>query len=185
MSSNVSFLNSTTERYALALYEISKENSELDKVEKEANSLKELIKNNSDFKNMIVNPIIEKEKKSEILLKISNTFEFTKTFKNFLGLLSSKRRLFFLTKIIDNFLRLVSKNKGEIEAKLISSKKLKIEDIELIQKDLSKYLNSKIKIKYEYDENLLGGFIIQVGSIMIDTTIKNKLKSLKNKMMEI
>ena len=43
---------------------------------------------------------------------------------------------------------------------------------------------SKLKINYSYNPDLIGGFKIKIGSIMIDTSIKNKLKRLEKIMIE-
>ena len=184
MSSNLTFSNLTSERYACALYELAQESSELDQTENEMKNLKELLNTSNDFKNMVMNPTIGKNEQSRAISKISEYLDFSKNFKKFLNLLTFKRRLFFLDKIIDNFLKLTSKNKGEVTAKLISSKELSKNEVDLMQKNLSKYLNKEIRVEYTHDSNLIGGFIIQVGSMMFDTSIKNKLKRLENLMME-
>ena len=88
----------------------------------------------------------------------------------------AKNRLFFLGKIIESFLDLVSINKGELKAKLVSSKKLSIEEQKNIQNELSKDFKSPLNIDYEYDPDLIAGLIIQVGSVMVDTSIKTRLK---------
>ena len=92
--------------------------------------------------------------------------------------------MFFLERILNNFLQLVSKSRGEIKARLNSSKKLSKIELENIQKELSKNFTSKIKLDYKYDPDLIGGLIIQVGSIMIDTSIKSRLKHLETSMIE-
>ena len=185
MSSNLAFSNSTSERYALALYELAKEKSELDKIEDEIKSLKQLLNISIDFKNMVLNPSIRKYERSKAMEKISEYFNFSIIIKNFLSLLAFKGRLFFLNKIIDSFLKLISSNKGELLAQLLSSKKLSNQEIDLIQKNLSDYLGRNLKIKYNYDPDLIGGFTIQVGSIMIDNSLKNKLKRLEKSMMDL
>ena len=38
--------------------------------------------------------------------------------------------------------------------------------------------------KYKYDESLIGGLVVQVGSLMVDTSIKNKLQQIENRMIE-
>ena len=53
-----------------------------------------------------------------------------------------------------------------------------------IQDELSKDFKALLNINYEYDPNLIGGLIIQIGSVMIDTSIKTKLKKLEKNMME-
>ena len=86
--------------------------------------------------------------------------------------------------IINSFLNLLSKNKGELKAKLISSKELSVQDQEKIQRELSVDFKSQLKIDYRYDPSLIGGLIIQIGSVMVDTSIKNKLKKLEKNMLE-
>jgi len=89
-----------------------------------------------------------------------------------------------LGRIIDSFLNIVSFNKGELKAKLVSSKQLSKTEIENIQTELSKDFESPIKIDYKYDPNLIAGLIIQVGSVMVDASVKNKLKQLEKNMVE-
>ena len=70
MSSEATFSNSTSKSYALAFYELSQENSVLDKAEQEMISFKELLNASIDFKKMLVNPMLTKEDKGNVLLKI-------------------------------------------------------------------------------------------------------------------
>ena len=184
MSSKSTFSNSTSKSYAIALYELSKGNSELDKVEVEMKSLNKLLNESFDFKEMILSPTVSKEDKINVILAIADKNNFSKTFKKFLGLIANKNRLFFLGKIIESFSNLVSNNKGELKAKLISSKKLSTEEQKKIQSELSQDFKSQIKINYEYDPDLIAGLIIQIGSVMVDTSIKTKLKKLEKNMVE-
>ena len=184
MSSKSTFSNSTSKSYALALYELAKENSEINKVEDGMYGLKTLLSESFDFKEMILNPVVGKEEKKEVIFKIADQYNFCQTLKKFLGFLTAKNRLFFLSKIIESFLNLVSKSKGELKAKLISSKKLSIDEQKKIEKELSEDFKSPLNIDYEYDPNLIAGLIIQVGSVMVDTSIKTKLKKLERNMVE-
>ena len=184
MSSKSTFLNSTSNSYASALYELSKENSELDEVEDGIKSLNKLLNESSDFKEMILSPTVAKEDKKNVIFSIADQNNFSQILKKFLGFLAIKNRLFFLSKIIKSFLNLVSTNKGELKAKLISSKKLTIEEQKKIQKELSKDFKSSLNIDYEYDPDLIAGLIIQIGSVMIDTSIRTKLKKLEKNMIE-
>ena len=184
MGSSLAFSNSTSKRYALALYELSKEKSELEKTENEIINLKKLLNTSVDFKNMISNPTIDKQERIKAILKIAEYFHFSQILKNFLSLIASKGRLFFLGKIIDSFLKLISYGKGELIAQLVSSKELSTEEINLIQKVLSENLSRKLIVNYSFDPNLIGGFKIQVESIMIDSSIKSKLKRLEKLMLD-
>ena len=184
MSSKKNFSGSATKRYALALYELSKENSELDKIENQSKNMLDLLKNSLDFQFAVKDLTIKKNEQINAIRKISEKFGFSKIFSKFLCFLVSKRRFFFLEKILKSFLDICSKKRGEIKAKLRSSKELNLSQIENIQKELSENFTSKVKLDYMYDPSLIGGLVIQVGSIMIDTSIKNKLKQLEIKMIE-
>ena len=184
MSSKSTFLNSTSKSYALALYELAKENSELNKVEDGMDGIKALLSNSSDFKEMILDPTITKEEKNKVIIKMVDQYSFCQTLKKFFGFLTIKNRLFFLNQIIDSFLDLVSSSKGELKAKLLSSKKLSKAELEKIRSELSKDFQSPMKIDYKHDPNLIGGLVIQVGSVMVDTSIKNKLRQLQKSMIE-
>jgi len=184
LSSKSTFSNSTAKSYAIALYELSKENSELANVENGIKSLKELLKESKDFNEMILSPTVAKDDKKNVIFIIADKNNFSKILKNFLGFVASKNRLFFLDKIIDSFLNLVSNSKGELKAKLISAKKLSLEEQDKIQNELSKDFKSSLSIDYEYNSELIGGIIIQVGSVMVDTSIKTKLKKLEKNMLE-
>ena len=184
MSSKSIFSNSTSRSYALALYELAKENSELNKTEEEINGLKDLLSKSSDFKEMILNPTVTKEEKNKVITEMSNEYNFSQTLKKFLGFLTNKNRLFFLNQIIDSFLNFLSSNKGELKAKLVSSKELSKVEIEKISNELSKDFKSTLNIDYKYDPDLIGGLIIQIGSVMVDTSIETKLKKLEKNMLE-
>ena len=183
MTSKSAFSNSTSKSYALALYELARESSELDKVEEGIRELKDLLKNSSDFKEAIQSPVIQKEEKRNVMFAIAKQSSFSSILKKFLGFLSIKNRLFFLNQIIDSFLNFISSNKGELKAKLISSKELTSSELEKIQTELSSDFKSPIKIEYKYDPSLIGGLVIQVGSIMVDASIKTKLKQLEKNMI--
>ena len=184
MSAKSTFLNSTSKSYAVALYELAKENSEFSKVEDGMNGLKTLLSESAGFKKMILNPIVTKEEKNKVIIEMVNQYNFCQTLKKFLSFLTSKNRLFFLNQIIDSFLNLVSKSKGELKAKLLSSKELSTAELEKIRNELSKDFQFPIKIDYKHDPDLIGGLIIQVGSVMVDTSIKSKLRQLQKSMIE-
>tara|TARA_Y100001960_G_scaffold111046_1_gene118945 strand:- start:1213 stop:1770 length:558 start_codon:yes stop_codon:yes gene_type:complete len=184
LSSKSTFSNSTSRSYALALYELSKESSDLGKVENNIKSLNQLLNESASFKEIILSPTVSKEEKKNVLFALSDQNNFSKVLRKFLGFVATKNRLFFLEKIIHSFLSLVTTNRGELEAKLISSKKLSNEEQKKIQDDLSKDFKSQLNINYKYEPNLIGGLIVQIGSVMIDTSVKTKLKKIEKKMRE-
>ena len=95
-----------------------------------------------------------------------------------------KRRFFYVEKILKGFIDICSKSRGEITAKLSVAKELSNDEINNIKNDLSKNFGSEVKLNYTFDPSLIGGLIMQIESIMIDTSVKNKLQQIENKMIE-
>ena len=167
------------------MYELANDNSELETVENNVNEFLEIYSTSKELKNFIKNPTQSQSIQLEILYKISTQMNFSKITKNFLGLLVIKRRIFYIKKIFLSFLTLASTQRGELKASLVSSKNLTSEELENLSKDLSKTLGAPITFDYEVDENLIGGLKMQIGSLMIDTSIQNKLKKYQQIMLEV
>jgi len=184
MSANKSFSSETSERYSRALFEVAKEFGELEKVEEDIKNFELLVNNSSEIKNFIHNLTQSVENQNNLINLLSEKLNFSKNLKNFFLLLVKKRRIFFVLKIINSFLKLCSKKRGEIKASLISSKELTKSELEKISKDLSLSMGSTIKFDYKIDKELIGGLKLQLGSFMIDTSIKNKLKIFEQRMLE-
>ena len=184
MSSSKSFSTETSERYSRALFEVVKESGELDKIEEDIKIFQSLLENNEDLKNFIHNPTQSIENQNKVINLLSEKLSFTKNLKNFFFLLIEKRRIFFIKKIIDSFLKLCMRKRGELKASLISSKELSASELESISKDISSAVGSTIKFDYKIDKDLIGGLKLQLGSFMIDTSIRNKLKKYEQRMLE-
>ncbi len=175
---------SSENSYSKALYELADESKSLSRIEEQASSIINLISKSEVFDQLIKDPTIKIEEQSKIINEISNKFNFSDLFKKFLNFIISKRRLFYLEKILKDFLAICSKMRGEISGKLISAKELNDLEINNIKDELKKIFGSDIKLSYKLDENLIGGLIVQIGSLMIDTSVKSKLQQIENKMIE-
>ena len=184
MSANKSFSSETSERYSRALFEVANEANEIEKVEKDIKTFQLLLENTSELKNFIHNPTQSLETQNNVINLLSEKLNFSNNLKNFFLLLIEKRRIFFVLKILKSFLILFSKKRGEIKASLISSKDLSQTELENISKELSSSMQSTIKFDYKIDKDLIGGLKLQLGSIMIDSSIKSKLKKFEQQMLE-
>ena len=184
MSTNKSFSTETSERYSRALFEVSRDSDDLDKVENDIKNFKLIYDKNPEVRNFIKDPSQIITEQNKLVNLISDKLNFTKNVQKFLLLLIEKRRIFFVNKIIESFLRLCSQKRGEIKASLISSKELSQTELNDISLDLSKSMGSNLKFDYKVDKQLIGGLKLQLGSIMIDTSIKNKLKKYEQAMLE-
>ena len=184
MSGVKTFSNETSERYALALFELANENSEVEKIEKQIISLLQICNKNQEFNFFLKNPSFQIGLQKKIFTEISTIMDLQNTLKNFLQLIINKRRIYFLDKILEKFIKLSSNKKGKIDAVLISSKDLSNNDKATISDQISKAIKSNINFTYKTDSSLISGVKIQLGSLMIDNSVSNKLKRIKQSMIE-
>ena len=184
MSKNKGFSNTSANRYSLALYELAEESNLLSKIETNSVSILNLIGTSVDFNNLIKDPTVSRNELINAINKIFDYLKIENLLKNFTNFLVTKRRFFFIEQILNNFIEICSEKRGELKTEIRSAKNLSNDEINNIKDELSKHFTSKIKLDYKYDESLIGGLIVQVGSTMIDTSIKNKLQQIENKMMK-
>ena len=80
MNSKNNFSETTTKRYALALYELAKENSELEKIERESKDVTKLIQQSPEFRSFVKDPTNKKNIQLESIKMISDKFKFSNIF---------------------------------------------------------------------------------------------------------
>ena len=183
MSKNKGFSLTSAERYSLALYELANESNLLKQIESQSLSILDLIDSSEDFSNLIKDPTNSQEDLIKIINNISNNNKFENLLKNFLSFLIIKRRFFYVDQILKSFIETCSKKRGELKAELKSAKELSNDEISKITDELTQNFSSKIKLNYKYDKSLIGGLVVQVGSNMVDTSIKNKLQQIENRII--
>ena len=184
MSKNKGFSDTSANRYSLALYEHASESSSLPKIEETSHALLKLISNSEDFNNLIKDPTVTRDSLNQVIEKITDNFSLEVLFKNFLSFLISKRRFFYVQKILKNFNEICSEKRGELKAQIKSAKNLTQDEINKITQELSNNFKSEIKLNYTHDQSLIRGLVVQIGSTMIDTSIKKKLQQIENRMIE-
>jgi len=99
-------------------------------------------------------------------------------FKNFCSILLRNNDLKLLSKIIEKIEEIDKEERGVVEVKLASTKKLEQEIIEKLRK-----LIKNAEIKEEIDPSLIGGLKIQIGDLLIDGSIRAKLNKLRQSLI--
>nr|QCI06182.1 ATP synthase CF1 subunit delta [Dicranema revolutum] len=164
--------------YAEALLDYSKEKQLINDISKNLSSIADLLSQSVELQLLLSNPLITAETKKNIINTLWST-QVNDFLLKLLLVLVDRRRINLLNLIIDKYFDLVYKLDATIVAKVISSITL----TEVQQEDLIKKLkgmtNSKnVKLELIIDTNLIGGFIIQLGSKIIDTSLSGKLKQM-------
>ncbi len=171
-----------SKRYAEALFELAAERGAVDRVGKDLEQIVQMLSDSPELKHMINSPIIKKEDQINTMAELTERTGMDVLSRNFVGLISFNRRLSQLSEMIQAFQLLLAKNRGELFGEVTSSHSLEKKQIETIKSELEKVSGKKFRLKIKIDSSLIGGVLIKVGSSMIDSSIRTKLRNLSNVM---
>lgn len=138
--------------------------------------------NEKSMQDLLKNPCVDKMVAYECLLEFCKAVIFPFG-KNFLKLMAVNRRLLILPEVERLFERYKAEQAKEVTAYAISAVPLtKIEEQSLI-KVLSERFQSHIKLDHHTNKDLIGGLVVRVGDLVIDGSIREKLKRLRAKLV--
>ena len=174
------FLSKVAEPYAEALLDLAKSNGSLKETTNDMNIVTQFLANSSDLKKFLGNPLITKDAKKNVVKDIFGEQIDGSTLK-FLLLLVDRGRIEVLESIAQKFLELSYKQESIEIAKITSSIQLSADQQKSIAEKLKKITGAKqIKLALKVDPQLIGGFTIEIGSKMIDTSIRGQLKQISS-----
>jgi F-type H+-transporting ATPase subunit delta len=164
--------------YAKALFELASESNILNDIKADVLLLSELVKNSTEFNDIISNPIIKKSKKKEIITNLLNS-KIHNTTQKFLVLLIDKTRISQLEAIANTFLELFNKSLNKTVVHLTTASAISDD----MQKNIATSIatNANVEVIHHVDSNIIGGFIAEFDNKMLVKSIRTQITKLKHK----
>lgn len=166
-------------RYATALFELAESRKMLDEVADDLARLRAMVGESADLKRLILSPVISREDQAGAMTALADAAGMSGLTRNFFGLVAMNRRLFALGHMIDAYLALLARSRGEVTVQVTSAGKLTQKHLDAIAEALKMAEGGEIAIDARVDPSLLGGLIVKVGSKMIDSSLSTKLQKLE------
>jgi len=164
--------------YAEALIELAISKNELEEVTKDIKTINSTISANSDLINVLQNPLIPNSNKKKIVENIFSE-EINKTTLDFVKLVIDRNRIILLPKICEEFIQISYTKAGITTANVITSIPFTEKQYELLISKIKTLTNSqKVEVNVTVDEDLIGGFTIQLGSRVIDSSLRGQLQQM-------
>ncbi|MBI2258004.1 MAG: ATP synthase F1 subunit delta [Flavobacteriia bacterium] len=164
-------------RYAKALLELCIEKNKVDNVSSDLNAFLTAYQSTRDFQLFLDNPIIKAEKKIDIFKILFP--DFCDLTSLFMQLIFKNRREGALAQIAHSFISQLKENQGIIPVTIVSASKLDDKTRQTLTSKLASALKGKLEIEEKINENLIGGFVLQMGDTQYDASISSKLRNLK------
>ncbi len=172
-------------RYASALFELAQEQSQLQPVENDLNTLQALLDESEDLRRMVRSPVFTADEQAQALEAVLGKAGLSALTMNFVRLITKNRRLFAVPEMIKAFRSLAAAARGEVEADVTSATVLNDGQLAALKDTLKASIGKDVQINAKVDPALLGGLIVKVGSRMIDSSLRTKLSTLKMRMKEV
>lgn len=170
------------DRYAESLFDLAKEENKVTQYLDDIKLVGEVLGSDPQIVQFFNHVLIENEKKIQ-LLDQSFKGNVDQYVLNFLKLLVQSRRISYIDDIIKSYINLSNQYLGIEEGTIYTPYKLTDQQIQDIEKAISKKENKKVTLKLSIDSSLLGGIKVQIANRIYDGTIKNKVEMLKKELL--
>ena len=178
LSSNKVIVSGLAGRYARALFDLANESKALEKVEADLNTLNSMLGESADMRSFVDSPIYGRNEQTSAVMAVTKAAKLGDIATKFLGVLAANRRLNILSSVIVGFAQFMSKHRGEVTAEVVSANALTDAQLKELKKELMASVGHDVTIDAVVDESLLGGLVVKVGSLMVDSSLKTKLDNL-------
>ena len=170
-------------RYASSLLESVIQKNLLDAVSNDVELVSAVIKQNPNLNRMLENPVIRPELKASILEEIFKSWVNSETM-DFILFIVKKKREELLQSILDRFKELRDSKLGFVNVNVLAASEFTDVQKNELQSKLQLILNKKVRMNYQVDEKILGGFIVQAGDTVYNASIKHQLDLLRKQFVE-
>jgi F-type H+-transporting ATPase subunit delta len=166
--------------YARALYEAAKEKDRLDSVREELVDFVQAHREVPELRELLRNPQIDHRVKASALEELLSGDE--ELVRNFLLLLAEKNRAGEVEEIASEFERMVAQEEGILDVELTTAVELSDEEARDVIKQIEKASGRKVEAKRRVDPDLIGGIVLQAGSMRLDSSVRGRLDQLRNEL---
>ena len=172
-------------RYALALFELARDEKAVDAVKADLESFDALIAANPDLHRLVRSPVFGADEQLRALSAILDKAGIKGMAANFLRVITANRRLFAVRDMIRAFRALIARYKGEVTAQVTVAEALNDKSLEALKSALKSVTGGKdIDLDIKVEPAIIGGLVVKVGSRMVDSSLRTKLNAIKFAMKE-
>jgi F-type H+-transporting ATPase subunit delta len=169
-------------RYAMALFELARDEKKLEAVSASLATLKQALAESEEFRRLTTSPLVSRDEALATLQVAADSLKLDPLTGNFLGVLAKNRRLGQLGPAIRAFSTLYAQHRGETTAEVTTAHPLTDDQVADLKAKLKSQLGRDVAVDLNVDPAILGGLIVKVGSRQIDGSIRTKLNTLANAM---
>jgi F-type H+-transporting ATPase subunit delta len=166
--------------YARALYEAAKDKDRLDLVRVELADFVQAQREVPELRELLRNPQLDHRVKASALEELLGGDE--ELVRNFLLLLAEKNRAGEVEEIAREFEQMVALEEGILDVELTTAVELSDEEARDVIKQIEKASGRKVEASRRVDPDLIGGIVLQAGSMRLDASVLGRLNRLRTEL---
>jgi F-type H+-transporting ATPase subunit delta len=134
-----------------------------------------------ELRSILRNPQLEPRAKVSVLEDLLGGAE--ELLRNFLRLAAEKGRIGEVEEIAREFERLMAKEERRLTVELTTALELSDEEAASIVKQIEQASGRKVDATRSVDPNLIGGIVLQAGSMRVDASVRGRLERLRHELV--
>src|ERR671924_877265 len=166
--------------YARALFDAAKEEGRLERVREEFGDFVTAIAEVPELRELLRNPQVDPRARAAALDDVLGDAD--ELLRNFLRLLSEKGRSAQIEEIHAEFERLAAAEERRLEVELTTARELSDKEEKEIIEQIEGASGRKVEATRRVDPDLIGGLVLQVGSLRLDSSVRGRLNGLRKEL---
>ena len=167
--------------YAEALLSAAKEGDALARVREEFGDFVAAVESSEELHDFLRNPQIEPGVKRRVLESLLEGSD--ERFLNFARLLAEKNRAADAAAVYREFERLIAAEERVLELDLTTAVELTDEEAGKIVAQIEEAAGRKVEASRSVDPALIGGLVVQAGSVRLDASVRGRLEQLREQLL--
>jgi F-type H+-transporting ATPase subunit delta len=135
-----------------------------------------------ELRSVLRNPQLESTAKAGILADLAGDSE--PLFTNFLQVAAEKGRAGEIEDIAKEFEKLMAAEEKRLTVELTTARELSDSEAEAILGEIEKHAGRKVDATRKVDPNLVGGIVLQAGSLRVDASVRGRLERLRHELVK-
>jgi F-type H+-transporting ATPase subunit delta len=169
-------------RYASALFDLARDQRQIDSVGRSLDALARALAESNDFGELVTSPLVSREEAGDAFAALAPQLGLDPITTNFIGVLARNGRKGQLGAVIRAFGRLAAEHRGETSAEVVTARPLNDDQVVQLKQQLRARAGRDVNLDMSVDPAILGGIIVKLGSQQIDASIRTKLNRLASAM---
>ncbi len=169
-------------RYASALFDLARDQRQIDSVGRSLDALSQALVDSADFGELVTSPLVSREEAGDAFAALAPQLGLDPITTNFVGVLARNGRKGQLPPVIRAFRRLAAEHRGETTAEVVTARPLNDDQVNSLKQQLRTRAGRDVTLDMTVDPAILGGIVVKLGSQQIDASIRTKLNRLASAM---